>query len=312
MICNKCGAENQNDSSVCAKCGDTFLQFRPNPNRRLITAFIVVLLVLGCVCGLSIRHYHKSSPDYALKVIKNIHTSADVERYSVYLTPKGREVKLWMLSKAAEQPLTGSKTTNSKPEINGDVCNYSCTQSSSEGQTVYTMQFKKAARWQLDDIYIDTLDGQKIKLWISCYKDIFDALEAINKVHSPADVEHYATFFTPKGRDVYVWLLSTNDNTPSSALKTSSSEPLIVGDVCTFNITTESKDVKVTIAIQLRKTEKWQFDDMYFESVNEKKIALWGSYMKNHPVLTYLQLNWHDLKGAFIKGYMITALICGG
>ena len=322
MFCTKCGEQNQEDAVFCTKCGQQMSKGEPtaikSPARegigkgRHLKLILVVLCVVAAVGWLGIRHYHRSSPDYALAVIDNVHTPADVEHYSAYFTPKGREVELWLVTKGNEKPSTSDKTTYSKPVVNGDTCNVSGTNTSSEGKSVFNMQFKKSDRWQLDDIYIETLCNHEINLWASSMKDILDVLEAVQKVNSPADIEHYSSFFSSKGRNVILWLLSKNDNTPSTASKTSFSEPLLNGDTCTLNYTTESKDGTFTYAIQLKKTDRWQYDDMYVDSVNGKKIGLWCSYMHDHPVLTFFKINWHDLSNACIKGFIIGATAAGG
>jgi len=123
-------------------------------------------------------------------------------------------------------------------------------------------------------------------------------LEVMDRVNTPDDVQRYSTYFTPQGRDVLLWLMQKNGDSPSSGNKMSYSEPIINGDVCDI----PAKCASTVLTIRLRRNGHWQFDDVYYASGHDRKIGLWISYVKDHPVLTYLKLNWRDLAGAFLSG----------
>lgn len=133
-------------------------------------------------------------------------------------------------------------------------------------------------------------------------------LEIVDHMNTPADVERYSEYLTPKGRGIVLWLLAKGGNQPSSSAKPVMSPPAIRGNVC--DIAMGLPDTSFTC--RLAKTSRWQLDDIYLNTAGKQNIGLWVSYMKEHPVRTYLRLNWKELGGAFLKGAAIGAAAAGG
>ena len=126
-------------------------------------------------------------------------------------------------------------------------------------------------------------------------------LEILDRVNTPSDIQRYSEYFTPKGKENLVWLLSKAGDVPSSGNKMTYSEPIINGDTCDI----PARGPGIIVSVRLHKSGRWRFDDFYLESVQSEQIKLWISYMREHPVKTFFKLNWKELARSFLKGFVI-------
>ena len=116
-------------------------------------------------------------------------------------------------------------------------------------------------------------------------------------------IDDFSDYFTPRGRGVWTWLIKKSAKGNQSApTKVVFGKPVVTGDTWTVTMA-DGEGTNATI--KLIKDRYWKFDDIYVESASGKQIELWASYMKEHPILTMVQLNWDDLAGAFIKGFVM-------
>jgi len=176
MICTKCGEQNQEDACFCFKCGNPVVQKcktteGTKTKRRALIPIIVVLCAIACVVWLGQRHYHRTQPVYVFEIMAQIHSPADVDRYSEFFTPKGKEVFKWMKEKDAESPVSKSNDKTSEPVVVGDTCSVTTDISTDNSHGVLIIQLKKGERWQFDDVYLKTIDDKNIELWASYIKD---------------------------------------------------------------------------------------------------------------------------------------------
>lgn len=124
-------------------------------------------------------------------------------------------------------------------------------------------------------------------------------LEILDRVNTPEDIQQYDAYFTPQGKAILTWMLAKANNRPSSGAKPAYSEPLISGTTCDIRGCQD----KVFFTIRLTKTNRWQFHDIYIDTVENTRVDMWVSYMKGHPWTTYWKINWRDLLGAFFTGW---------
>ncbi len=130
------------------------------------------------------------------------------------------------------------------------------------------------------------------------------ALKVLDNIHTAAQVEEYAEYLTPRGKDLVLWYLqegkysapaTENDNFVFE-------KPVQQGNVCTIGM---NDGQGTRFIVQMVRDGGWRFDDIYCATVNGKKVELWASYIKDHPIISNIQTNWSEIGGTFIKGFII-------
>lgn len=127
-------------------------------------------------------------------------------------------------------------------------------------------------------------------------------MKMVDNISNEGDLAAHGEYFTPKGYDLYKWMLNQSTTPDSQSPQMKYSAPKINSDGgCDVWMTGPNN----SMFIHLVKGERWQFDDVYVKTIDGKNIDLWATYMKEHPYLTTLKVGWVDMLLAFIQGYMI-------
>lgn len=122
-------------------------------------------------------------------------------------------------------------------------------------------------------------------------------LEIMEQVNTPADVERYEWYFTPQGKSIVLWMMSSMQDRPASGDKATFSDPVIRDTICDVG----GQVPGMTFTVRLIRSGHWQLHDIYLNRAGEQEIGIWVSYLKDHPYRSWWSANW---KG-FVTGFLI-------
>jgi hypothetical protein len=134
------------------------------------------------------------------------------------------------------------------------------------------------------------------------------AFHLVDTINSPGDIQRCRNYLTPQGQKVMTYLFD-HQNGPSTSAGINFQPFQIQGTTCYFPFTTEDN----AGYIQFRQNGVWQFDDIVITRYKSRDINLSVAYSIDHPILAGLEnLDWNDLLGNFIKGFLIGARLGSG
>lgn len=133
-------------------------------------------------------------------------------------------------------------------------------------------------------------------------------LEVLDHAGSPAEVQRQGDYFTPQGKEVWLWLLKQAADKPRQKHKVVVADPVVSGTTCDVRIDCE----EVTMTVRLVNNGRWQFHDLRLDKAGDQKIDLWVSYAKDHPYRVMWKLHWREFVDAFVRGTLMGVKIGSG
>ena len=130
-------------------------------------------------------------------------------------------------------------------------------------------------------------------------------LEVLDRINTRSDAERESGFLTPQGQAIIFWIIDKRGDKPPSTEKLVYDAPAISVNECTIPFHSQSG----TGSVRLLKTDRWRFDDFYIDQMGNRKVELWVSYMKDHPIGAWWSIHGGEMFDAFCKGALIGASV---
>lgn len=131
--------------------------------------------------------------------------------------------------------------------------------------------------------------------------EVVEKIDSIEFASNLPLIREYCTF---KGYNLLEWS-SENEAENDPTVVPSYGKPMISGQNCDIPFSMQTEEGRMVGHIRLLQQDGWKFDDFFIKSLDGKKIELYVSYMKDHPVKTFFKVNWKDMALGFLKGLAI-------
>jgi hypothetical protein len=118
-------------------------------------------------------------------------------------------------------------------------------------------------------------------------------VRALCSLKYPDQISQAKQFCTPKGFDIMQAIVAEDGSFGLSTYRFSGvkSNPGLV-DVEMNRNTAEGNS---RIFVRLINSDGWKVDDFYVAERNDKKVNLWFSYIEDHPIASFLEVNADDI-----------------